>query len=151
MAEDSIRDKKVIFWEAFWPALQSTTSETENHIDRKIYGISVGGIGAGIACLQFISDPTWIVLAAISGFSFVATLLLNLYAQVKSLKSQQKERESIKGYLEDNNAIEDSFIYDLIEDENRKILNINKLSIVSMSVALISLLVFVIHNIPVSK
>jgi hypothetical protein len=147
MEEDPIRNKRIKFWQDFWPSILQTTRETENHIDTKVYGISIGGIGVEVASFQFIKDPQFLYLAWASCLLFVLALFLNLFAHVKSLKSQEKERQCISDYIKDENVIDDSFIYDIIEDENREITEINKYSIKSMLVAVLCIIVFVLLNI----
>jgi len=147
MDEKSIKAQKVKFWQDFWPSLGQTTRETENHIDKKIYGISVGGIGIEVTSFQFLDSPHYICLAWASGLLLVSTLFFNLFSHVKSLQSQKKEREAIKRFIKNDNISDDSFIYDTIEDENRCINRINNTSIGTMLIAIICLILFVLLNI----
>ena len=142
-SEKEIREEKVKFWQDFWPSLQQTTRETENHIDKKIYGISVGGIGIEVTCFQFLETHVSPCLAWTSGILFVLTLFLNIFSHVKSLQSQKKEREAISLFIMNNAISDDSYIYDVIEDENRAINCINNVSIYTMLFAVICLLFFV--------
>ena len=90
------RDNKIKFWEAFWPQLQQASKDAENHIDKKVYGISAGGIGIEIASLQFLNNISFKLFAILSGALFATTLVLNLYSHVRSLKSQEKEGDEIQ-------------------------------------------------------
>ena len=139
--------EKIQHWKGFWPAIQETTRETENHIDKKIYGISIGGIGVEVTSFQFLDDPSHIILACLSGLLFILTLFLNLYSHVRSLKSQEKEREAIRAFVQSKDVSDDSYIYDLIEDEYRLLTRINKASIWTMLLAIAALMAFVLLNI----
>lgn len=147
MDKNKIRDNKIKFWEAFWPQLQQATKDAESHIDKKIYGIAAGGIGIEIASLQFINNVCFKWIALISGIFFATTLVLNLSTHVRSLKSQEKEGDAIQHFFEDENAFDDSQIYSLIQKENQTLTRINKASIYTMLLAIISLLAFIILNI----
>lgn len=145
--KDNKRDNKIKFWEAFWPQLQQATKDAESHIDKKIYGIAAGGIGIEIASLQFINSVSFKWIALISGILFAATLVLNLYTHVRSLKSQEKEGDAINHFFEDENALDDSPIYSLIQKENQTLTGINKASIWTMLLAIVSLFAFIVLNI----
>lgn len=147
MDENYQKKRKTEFWTNYWPSLQQATKETENYIDKKVYGIAAGGIGIEIASLQFINNVCFKWIALISGILFTATLVLNLYTHVRSLKSQEKEGNAIQSFLEDETAMEDSQIYELIQKENRVLIMINKASIWTMIVAIITLLLFIVFNI----
>ncbi len=147
MDKNNMRDNKLKFWEAFWPQLQQATKDAENYIDKKIYGIAAGGIGIEIASLQLINNVCFKWTALISGTLFATTLVLNLYTHVRSLKSQEKEGDAIKQFFEDENAFDDSQIYSLIQKENRTLTRINKASIWTMLLAIVSLLAFIVLNI----
>ena len=144
---DNKRDNKIKHWESFWPQLQQATKDAENYMDKKVYGIAVGGIGIEIASLQFIRIVCFKWIALLSGALFVVTLVLNLYTHVRSLKSQEKEGDAIKQFFEDENASDDSHIYVLIQKENRTLTRINKASIWTMLIAIIFLLIFIVLNI----
>lgn len=147
MDKNNKRDNKIKFWEAFWPQLQQATKDAESHIDKKIYTIAAGGIGIETASLQFIDSVCFKWIALISGVFFTATLVLNLYTHVRSLKSQEKEGDAIKQFFEDEKTSDDSRIYSLIQKENRTLIRINKSSIWTMLFAIISLLIFIVLNI----
>lgn len=147
MDKTNKRGKKIELWEAFWPQLQQATKDAESHIDKKIYGIAAGGIGIEIASLQFINSVCFKWIALSSGILFAATLVLNLYTHVRSLKSQEKEGDAIKKFFEDENALDDSPIYSIIQEENRTLIRINKASIWTMLLAIVSLLTFMVLNI----
>ena len=141
------KENKNQFWTDYWPLLQQTTRQTESHIDKKVYGIAVGGIGIEIASLQFIENACIEWLAFVSGLFFALTLVLNLYTHVRSLKSQEKEGNAIQQFLEDETATEDSHIYELIQIENRHLVRINKASIWTMLIAILALLLFIVLNV----
>lgn len=147
MDKNNTRAKKIEFWKTFWPQLQQATKDSESQIDKKVYGIAAGGIGIEIASLQFINNVCFKWIALISGVLFAATLVLNLYTHVRSLKSQEKEGDAIKQFFEDENAFDDSQIYSLIQKENRTLTRINKASIWTMLLAIVSLLAFIVLNI----
>lgn len=147
MNENNQRENRTEFWTNYWPSLQQTTKETESHIDKKVYGIAAGGIGIEMASLQFINEPCLKWLAFISGLFFAVTLVLNLYSHVRSLKSQEKEEDAIQDFFDNEAASDDSQIYELIRKENRILIRINKTSIWTMLVAIITLLLFIIINI----
>ena len=139
--------RKTEFWTNYWPSLQQATKETESHIDKKVYGIAAGGIGIEMASLQFINNAGFKWLAFASGLFFASTLVLNLYSHVRSLKSQEKEGDAIQEFFDNEMELEDSLIYELIRKENRILIRINKASIWTMLVAIITLLLFIILNI----
>ena len=143
----SIRKNRLKFWEDFWPQLQQATKDTESHIDKKVYGIAVGGVGIEIASLQFINNVCFKWLALVSGILFAATLVLNLYTHVRSLKSQEKEDDAIQQFFENGDTIDDSYIYLLIQKENRTLTRFYKVSIWTMLFAIVSILVFIVLNI----
>lgn len=147
MEEYSTKKEKNKFWQDFWPSIQQTTRETENHIDKKIYGLSIGGIGIEVAIFQVPGDHNYIYIAWASCLLFVITIMLNLLAHVKSLNSQKKERQCISSFIKSESVSDDSFIYDVIEDENRSIKCINNTSIITMLAAIVCIIVFTFLNI----
>lgn len=144
MKQSNPREKKIDFWNDYWPILQQTTRETEGHIDKKVYGITAGGIGIELACLQFIENTHLKWLALVPGVFFIGTLFLNLYSHVKSLKSQEKEGNAIKQFFEEDDRSDDSYIYELIEKENHAITKINNKSIYCLVTAVITLLILIL-------
>lgn len=144
MQQSNLRETKIDFWNDYWPILQQTTRETEGHIDKKVYGITAGGIGIELACLQLIENTNLKWLALVPGVLFVGTLFLNLYSHVKSLKSQEKEGNAIQHFIEEDDHSDDSYIYELIKKENQAITKINNASIYCLIVAVITLLTLIL-------
>ncbi len=147
MENEEIRKERTDFWGEYWPKLQEATKETEEHIDKKIYGITVGGIGAEIASLQYLKSIDCKILAILASGFFIAALLLNLYSHVTALKSHEKQGDSIQQFFDDANAIDDSEIYKTAQRENKKITLINHISIWTMALAIGLLIAFIVVNI----
>ncbi len=147
MEENPTRAKKLKFWQEFWPLLQDASKETENHIDKKVYGITVGGIGVEMASLQYLDSVKFKVIAIIAGGLFIAALLLNLYSHVRALDSIEEEEDSIQAFFDQEDAVDDSGIYALIQKKNRGITIINHISIWTMALGIASLMAFIVVNI----
>lgn len=146
MDDSSYKNSKKKFWLDFWPTLQQATRETDNHIDKKVYGIAAGGIGLEMASIQFLNDTCFKWLAITSAILFSFTLMINLGSHVWSLKSQQKERDAITDFISQEDSIDDQHIYDLIRKENKIITIINNCSILLMIAGILSFLIYLFLN-----
>ena len=134
-------ENKRLWREVYWPSFQKTKADTDDKIDKKVYGISIGGLGFELACLQFIRYIPNRWLAIFPAALFTISLMLNLLSQYKALELHEKVEEALNGYLK-SRGDNDSFIYNLIEKANKNIKRIITASIITMIIAIIFLIIF---------
>ena len=140
-------DQTVIGWQEYWPKLQETALDSEEHFDKKVFTISAGAIGIVITLLQIWGDDrcgvNWVIIAI---SLFVIALLLNLLVQYFAKSRQDKQADMIRKFIA-NPTEDDSYISERMRKDNRILMWINGFSIGCVILGMAFLIVYTYLNI----
>ena len=134
-------------WQEYWPKLQETALDSEEHVDKKVFTLSAGAIGIVLTLLQFLGRDRCGVIWVIFAISlFVLALLLNLIVQYVAKAQQDKQSELIRIFIA-NPTDDDSFISERMRKDNKILMWINGFSIGCVIFGIVFLSVFTYLNI----
>ncbi len=138
---DQDKENRRIWREEYWPTFLETKKDTDDKIDKKVYGISIGGIGFELACLQFKDkDFSNMWVAIVPAALFTISLILNLWSQYEALTQHEKVEKELNKYF-NGESKDDKSVYSLIEKGNKIVKDIVTCSIISMILAIIFLII----------
>ncbi|MBL3547236.1 hypothetical protein [Chryseobacterium sp. KMC2] len=155
MANQSRNNKKIQDFEKeklqailqYKESVESTRGKSQDDFEKSIYLLGSGGLIVSLMAIEKIIELIDIIafkyFFVIGLFCFVATLFSNLLSHKKSITESEKIIDKIN--QEPNCIFEDEFTESL-ENGNKKIDILNRISIVSLITGIISILLFFTLN-----
>lgn len=143
------REEKEKFWNEFWDVIQKATSETEEHIDKKVFAVSSGAIALELTILQFLDKGTacCICLAKWAAALNILALALNIAVQLIGHCFQHRQETMVESFLSDKNIEDDNNIHKAIKRHNNWLFALNIASVVFLFAGLVMLSWFTLTNI----
>ena len=136
------------YWKGVWPSVQEAASQSEEHIDKKVFALSAGAIGLELTLLEIVGKKELVGgcgerLAFIAAGLFITALLLNLFVHLIGRGFQSKQSRLIKDYLHDSpKALPSHQIYNIMEKHSKWILRINWCSAILAVAGVVCLFVY---------
>lgn len=153
IAESSIkntqREEDIAYWKQFWPDLQKAASESEEHVDKKVFALSAGAIGLEVTLLSlpYFNEAKCLCLAGSAAICFVISLCVNLLIHIKGWKNQDNESKVINDFIQSKpDAFSSDKIYALIERHGTNIRRWNIFSSVILIIGIVLLFSFTFLN-----
>lgn len=142
---DSNRELEVEYWSKVWPTVQDAAMQSEEHIDKKVFTISVGAIGLELTLLELVAGKShdWYWIAFLAAGFFVIALLLNLVVHLVGRRFQFRQSKMIKNFIHESpHALQSYEMYEVMEKHSYRILWINICSSIFAIIGVILLFVF---------
>ena len=143
------RAREVAYWKEFWPKVQEAALQSEEHVDKKVFALSAGGIGIELTILSLpiIEGLQFLWLAAISAGLFVVALLFNLLVHLRAWSNQSEQSKVISDFIEASPEAKDSKeIYSLLLKHSNRNRRSNYCATAFLISGIVALFVFTFLN-----